>query len=116
MVSISVGQRGLRGHRLHETTTCHLAVEYTQSPSSVETSGWNILSQPVDWNRPCQPPTDKDACVKVLTLYLAARDPRVPRAAKLVSFMVAAYALSPIDLIPDFIPVLGYVDDLVIVP
>lgn len=52
----------------------------------------------------------------VLTLYLAARDPRVPRAAKLVSFMVAAYALSPIDLIPDFIPVLGYVDDLVIVP
>ncbi len=52
----------------------------------------------------------------VNALYLAARDPRVPWHAKLVSVAVAAYALSPIDLIPDFIPVLGYVDDLVIVP
>jgi uncharacterized membrane protein YkvA (DUF1232 family) len=50
------------------------------------------------------------------TLWLAARDPRTPIAAKLVAAIVAAYALSPIDLIPDFIPVLGYLDDLVIVP
>ncbi|MCB8819475.1 YkvA family protein [Microvirga rosea] len=52
----------------------------------------------------------------VVALYLAARDPRVPLAAKLVAGLVAAYALSPIDLIPDMIPVLGYLDDLLIVP
>lgn len=49
-------------------------------------------------------------------LYLAARDPRVPWYAKLLALGIAAYALSPIDLVPDFIPVLGYLDDLVIVP
>lgn len=49
-------------------------------------------------------------------LSLAARDPRTPFHAKLVVALVAAYALSPIDLIPDFIPVLGYLDDLIIVP
>lgn len=52
----------------------------------------------------------------VIALWLAARDPRVPWYAKLLAGAVAAYALSPIDLIPDFIPVLGYLDDLVIVP
>ncbi|WP_368044714.1 YkvA family protein [Sabulicella glaciei] len=52
----------------------------------------------------------------VVALWLAARDPRVPLAAKLVAGLVAAYALSPIDLIPDFIPVLGYLDDLILVP
>ncbi len=52
----------------------------------------------------------------VMALWLAARDPRVPLLAKLLSGLVAAYALSPIDLIPDFIPVLGYLDDLLIVP
>jgi uncharacterized membrane protein YkvA (DUF1232 family) len=52
----------------------------------------------------------------VHALYLAARDPRVPWYAKLVAVAVVAYALSPIDLIPDFIPVLGYLDDAVIVP
>lgn len=52
----------------------------------------------------------------VVALWLAARDPRVPWYAKAVAGVVAAYALSPIDLIPDFVPVLGYVDDLVIVP
>ena len=49
-------------------------------------------------------------------LYLAARDPRVPLAAKLVVVLVVAYALSPIDLIPDFIPVLGYLDDMLLLP
>ena len=52
----------------------------------------------------------------VVALWLAGRDPRVPWHAKAVAAAVAAYALSPIDLIPDFIPVLGYVDDLIIVP
>ena len=52
----------------------------------------------------------------VHALYLAARDPRVPWYAKVAAISVAAYALSPIDLIPDFIPVIGYLDDLLIVP
>jgi uncharacterized membrane protein YkvA (DUF1232 family) len=52
----------------------------------------------------------------VTALWLAARDPRVPWIAKAVAAIVAAYALSPIDLIPDFIPVIGYLDDLVLVP
>ena len=52
----------------------------------------------------------------VVALWLAARDPRVPWHAKAVAGAVAAYALSPIDLIPDFIPILGYLDDLLIVP
>ena len=50
------------------------------------------------------------------TLYLAYRDPRVPWYARVVAACVVAYAFSPIDLIPDFIPVLGYLDDLVLVP
>ena len=49
-------------------------------------------------------------------LYLAARDPRTPWYAKAVIACVVAYALSPIDLIPDFIPVLGYLDDLLLLP
>jgi uncharacterized membrane protein YkvA (DUF1232 family) len=52
----------------------------------------------------------------VVAVYIAGRDPRVPWPVKLAAIAVAAYALSPIDLIPDFIPVLGYLDDLVIVP
>lgn len=52
----------------------------------------------------------------VVALWLAARDARVPRRAKIVAAVVAAYALSPIDLIPDFVPILGYLDDLIIVP
>jgi len=49
-------------------------------------------------------------------LYLAARDPRVPWIAKALALIVAGYAFSPIDLIPDFIPVLGYLDDALILP
>jgi uncharacterized membrane protein YkvA (DUF1232 family) len=52
----------------------------------------------------------------VHALYLAACDPRVPWIAKALAGAVAAYALSPIDLIPDFIPVVGQLDDLIIVP
>jgi len=52
----------------------------------------------------------------VHALYFASRDPRVPWHAKAVAVCVAAYALSPIDLIPDFVPVLGYLDDVIIVP
>lgn len=49
-------------------------------------------------------------------LYLAARDPRTPWYAKLLIAGIVAYALSPIDLIPDFVPVLGYLDDLILIP
>jgi uncharacterized membrane protein YkvA (DUF1232 family) len=49
-------------------------------------------------------------------IYLACRDPRVPWYAKVLAGSVVAYAFSPIDLIPDFIPVLGYLDDLILVP
>ena len=52
----------------------------------------------------------------VHALYLASRDPRTPWYAKALAIAVAAYALSPIDLIPDFIPVLGYLDDVLLVP
>ena len=49
-------------------------------------------------------------------LYLACRDPRVPWYARLLAICVVGYAFSPIDLVPDFIPILGYLDDLVLVP
>jgi uncharacterized membrane protein YkvA (DUF1232 family) len=49
-------------------------------------------------------------------LYLAYRDPRVPWYAKLFAALVVGYAFSPIDLIPDSIPVLGYLDDLILIP
>ena len=52
----------------------------------------------------------------VVALYIAGRDPRTPWHAKAVAVAVVAYAISPIDLIPDFIPILGYLDDLIIVP
>jgi uncharacterized membrane protein YkvA (DUF1232 family) len=52
----------------------------------------------------------------ITVLWLAARRPDVPWLAKAVATATVAYALSPIDLIPDFVPVLGYLDDLIIVP
>ncbi len=66
------------------------------------------------------PPTWKDAARRlkreVLALYFAARDPATPWLARLLAALVAAYALSPIDLIPDMIPVLGLLDDLLLLP
>jgi uncharacterized membrane protein YkvA (DUF1232 family) len=52
----------------------------------------------------------------IAALWIAARDARTPFVAKVAAACVAAYALSPVDLIPDFVPVLGYLDDLLIVP
>ena len=52
----------------------------------------------------------------LLTLWLLSRDSRTPRAAKLAAMVTLAYALSPIDLIPDFIPVIGFLDDVLLVP
>ena len=53
---------------------------------------------------------------ETFALYLAARDPRTPWYAKLIVAGIVAYAFSPIDLIPAFVPVLGYLDDLVLIP
>jgi uncharacterized membrane protein YkvA (DUF1232 family) len=53
---------------------------------------------------------------EVVALYIAARDPRTPWYVRVLIFFVVAHTLSPIDLIPDFIPILGYLDDLLITP
>jgi len=58
----------------------------------------------------------KELKSEVYALYLACRDPRTPWYAKALATIILGYALSPIDLIPDFIPLLGYLDDLIIVP
>lgn len=52
----------------------------------------------------------------ILALYLAVKDPRVPFMAKFIAILVVAYAFSPIDLIPDFIPILGLLDDVILLP
>lgn len=65
-----------------------------------------------DWARNMSRQLRRDAHV----LWIAARDPRTPLVAKLIGGLVAAYVLSPIDLIPDFVPVIGLLDELVIVP
>jgi uncharacterized membrane protein YkvA (DUF1232 family) len=54
--------------------------------------------------------------IEVYALYLAYRDPRTPWYARVVAACVVGYAFSPIDLIPDFIPIIGYLDDLLLVP
>jgi uncharacterized membrane protein YkvA (DUF1232 family) len=53
---------------------------------------------------------------EVMTLWFACRDPRAPWYARVLTMLIVAYALSPIDLIPDFIPVLGYLDELILLP
>jgi len=53
---------------------------------------------------------------EVYALSLAVKDPRVPWYAKIFALLIIGYALSPIDLIPDFIPIIGYVDDLILIP
>ena len=58
----------------------------------------------------------KQLKLELLVLYLSYRDPRVPWYAKVWTALVLAYAFSPIDLIPDFVPILGYLDDLILIP
>ena len=58
----------------------------------------------------------RDLKNETYAIYLAARDPRTPWYAKTLIFFVVAHTFSPIDLIPDFIPILGYLDDLIIIP
>ena len=54
--------------------------------------------------------------IELFAIHLACQDPRVPWYAKAFAICVVGYAFSPIDLIPDFIPILGYLDDLIVVP
>jgi uncharacterized membrane protein YkvA (DUF1232 family) len=77
----------------------------TQDGDTRTDSMWNRLKT---WARRMKRDT--------LALYLASRDPRVPWHAKAMAMATAAYAFSPIDLIPDFVPVLGYLDDLILLP
>tara|TARA_R110001583_G_scaffold1711_6_gene13293 strand:- start:465 stop:842 length:378 start_codon:yes stop_codon:yes gene_type:complete len=51
-----------------------------------------------------------------MTIYFAARDPRTPTLVRLLALVIAAYAISPIDLIPDFIPIVGFLDDVILLP
>ena len=67
-----------------------------------------VLATVKDWAR--------DIKRDVVAVYFAARDPKTPLLVRVLAVTVAAYALSPIDLIPDFVPVLGYFDDVLIVP
>lgn len=53
---------------------------------------------------------------QIMTVYFASRDPRMPLLPKLLAGIVVGYALSPIDLIPDFIPLIGWLDDLILLP
>jgi|SRR5439155_1266502 len=78
------------------------------SARATQDDDYLLLEKPKAWARAIR----RD----VVAVWIAARDPRVPWYAKALALAVAAYALSPIDLIPDFIPVLGYLDDLIIVP
>ena len=73
---------------------------------------WSRISAPLErWKQRA-----KELKREVYALYFACRDPRVPWYAKALAMGIVAYAFSPIDLIPDFIPVLGYVDELLLLP
>lgn len=80
-------------------------------------SGLSLLDR-IAWQRMLAGLSNWARSIKqdTVALYFAMRDPRTPWYAKVLAGIVVAYALSPIDLIPDFIPVLGYVDDLLILP
>ena len=67
-----------------------------------------LLQRLRDWGRALK--------CDVVALWLASRDPRVPWCARVLAIAVAGYALSPIDLIPNFVPVLGYMDDAIVLP
>lgn len=68
------------------------------------------------FRRPRGPSLAHRVRVEAHAVWLAVRDPRTPWTARIVGMLIAAYALSPIDLVPDFVPVLGLIDDVVLIP
>lgn len=76
------------------------------APASPQPSG--VIARIKAWARRLK--------AEITALWHALRDPRTPRAARIVALVVVAYAVSPIDLIPDFIPVLGFLDDAILLP
>ena len=87
---------------------CRAALPLTPQDGVVAGFEMSVSSRLRQWAR--------DLKRQTLVVWFAARDPRTPVYLRLLALVIAAYALSPIDLIPDFIPVLGYLDDLIIVP
>ena len=104
---------------LHERRRLEVRAQDRQVDRLRGRAAWPLRRQSERSEPACRPACSdwaREIKRDVHALYLAARDPRVPWYAKAVALAVAAYALSPIDLIPDFIPVIGYLDDLIIVP
>jgi uncharacterized membrane protein YkvA (DUF1232 family) len=95
-----------------------------RAPGAPQPQGWGPgFSTEVSLARPARGgPTGrlrawaKQLKRETLVVYLAARDPRTPKGLKFLALITAGYALSPLDLIPDFIPVIGLLDDLLLVP
>ncbi|MFM2312173.1 MAG: hypothetical protein RLZZ04_1449 [Cyanobacteriota bacterium] len=93
------------GDRQGDRTLCSLRIALGQEQFMEYISSLQKLKQQA-----------KRLKIELDVLYLACRDPRVPWYARVLAICVVGYAFSPIDLIPDFIPILGYLDDLIIVP
>jgi uncharacterized membrane protein YkvA (DUF1232 family) len=93
------------GDRQGDRTLCSLRIALRQEQFMEYISSLQKLKQQA-----------KRLKIELDVLYLACRDPRVPWYARVLAICVVGYAFSPIDLIPDFIPILGYLDDLIIVP
>ena len=75
-----------------------------------------LLAEPSPMNLNSLKRQAKTLKTHTLTVYFAARDPRMPMLVRVLAILVAAYAFSPIDLIPDFIPIIGFLDDIILLP
>ena len=89
-------------YRLLTVDSAHLTLEWSLLKKAGFVANWKDKSRQLR--------------IEVYALYLAYRDPRVPLHAKIFAALVVGYAFSPIDLIPDFIPIIGYLDDLILIP
>src|SRR5260221_1904792 len=107
-VGVVMHRRELACHKISAISTCDNCFvtngdrlrDYTKRPAFM--ARWRQVARQLK--------------TETLALYYCIRDPRTPWYARLAGALVVAYAISPLDLIPDFVPVLGYVDDLILVP